>query len=162
MSKYYEKTKSKYARDIDHLVTFNKNGLWIKENIKNNETRIITAEKIDDLNLINVTIFHLDKNYKLNEKIISKTTNIKNFKWILKEVKILELKDGFLNSKNIEQYSIQSIYDHEKITTLFKNFDTLPFLDILINYKQLLDSGYNKKLLDENLNSWLSYPFFCL
>ena len=103
MSKYYEKTKSKYARDIDHLVTFNKNGLWIKENIKNNETRIITAEKIDDLNLINVTIFHLDKNYKLNEKIISKTTNIKNFKWILKEVKILELKDGFLNSKNIEQ-----------------------------------------------------------
>ena len=35
MSKYYEKTKSKYARDIDHLVTFNKNGLWIKENIDN-------------------------------------------------------------------------------------------------------------------------------
>ena len=62
-----------------------------------------------------------------------------------KRGKILELKDGFLNSKNIEQYSIQSIYDHEKITTLFKNFDTLPFLDILINYKQLLDSGYNKK-----------------
>ena len=30
---YYEKTKSNYARDIDHLVTFNKNGLWIKEKI---------------------------------------------------------------------------------------------------------------------------------
>ena len=24
MTKYYEKTKSSYARDIDHLVTFNK------------------------------------------------------------------------------------------------------------------------------------------
>ena len=39
MVKYYEKTKSQYARDIDHLVTFNKNGLWIKENLdrrKNN------------------------------------------------------------------------------------------------------------------------------
>ena len=34
MSKYYEQTKSNYARDIDHLVTFNKNGLWIKENLK--------------------------------------------------------------------------------------------------------------------------------
>ena len=34
MSKYYEKTKSKYSLDIDHLVTFNKNGLWIKENLK--------------------------------------------------------------------------------------------------------------------------------
>ena len=31
MLKYYEKTKSNYARDIDHLVSFNKNGLWIKE-----------------------------------------------------------------------------------------------------------------------------------
>ena len=31
--KFYEKTKSKYARDIDHLITFNKNGLWIKESL---------------------------------------------------------------------------------------------------------------------------------
>ena len=120
MSKYYEKTKSKYARDIDHLVTFNKNGLWIKENIKNNETRIITAEKIDDLNLINVTIFHLDKNYKLNEKIISKTTNIKNFKWILKEVKILELKDGFLNSKNISSTQFNQFMITKKLQLCLK------------------------------------------
>ena len=71
MSKYYEKTKSKYARDIDHLVTFNKNGLWIKENISNNKTRIITANRMDGYNLLNVTIFHLDKNFKLQEKILS-------------------------------------------------------------------------------------------
>ena len=42
MSKYYEKTKSNYSRDIDHLVTFNKNGLWIKENLENGG-RIISA-----------------------------------------------------------------------------------------------------------------------
>ena len=35
MIKYYEQTKSKYSRDIDHLVSINKNGLWIKENINN-------------------------------------------------------------------------------------------------------------------------------
>ena len=44
MSKFYEKTKSDYSRDIDHLVTFNKNGLWIKENLKSGQ-RIITAAK---------------------------------------------------------------------------------------------------------------------
>ena len=49
LSKYYEKTKSSYSRDIDHLVTFNKNGLWIKENI-NSGTRIISAEKPDKKN----------------------------------------------------------------------------------------------------------------
>ena len=42
MVKYYEKTKSQYARDIDHLVTFNNNGLWIKESLKNGD-RVITA-----------------------------------------------------------------------------------------------------------------------
>ena len=34
MLQFYEKTKSQYARDIEHLVSFNKNGLWIKENLK--------------------------------------------------------------------------------------------------------------------------------
>ena len=37
MVMYYEKTKSQYARDIDHLITFNKNGLWIKENVEQGE-----------------------------------------------------------------------------------------------------------------------------
>ena len=64
MVKYYEKTKSQYARDIDHLVTFNKNGLWIKENLDKGE-RIITASKPEGLNLIDVTIFHLNENYSL-------------------------------------------------------------------------------------------------
>ena len=63
------KTKSDYSRDIDHLVTFNKNGLWIKENIKNqNINRIISASKIDGFNLNDVTIFHLDKQFNLKEK----------------------------------------------------------------------------------------------
>ena len=46
MSKYYEKTKSNYSRDIDHLVTFNRNGLWIKENLDTGQ-RIISADKPD-------------------------------------------------------------------------------------------------------------------
>ena len=68
MIKTYEKTKSNYARDIDHLVTFNKNGLWIKENTKNGD-RIITADRLDGKDLIDVFIFHLDQDYNLIEKI---------------------------------------------------------------------------------------------
>ena len=45
MSKYYEKTKSNYSRDINHLVSFNNNGIWIKENLENGY-RIITALNI--------------------------------------------------------------------------------------------------------------------
>tara|TARA_B100001059_G_scaffold118132_1_gene118323 strand:+ start:4720 stop:5811 length:1092 start_codon:yes stop_codon:yes gene_type:complete len=160
MSKYYENTKSKYARDIDHLVTFNKNGLWIKENIDTNKTRIITANKMDGNNLLKVTIFHLDKDFKLIEKILSDKANIEKNDWVLNDVNIFKIDQDFFNNIYYEEYSIKSNYDSEKITSLFKNFDTLPFLDILINYKHLLNNGYNKKLLDENLHSWLSFPFF--
>ena len=52
MSKYYEKTKSNFSRDIDHLITFNKNGLWIKENY-NGKKRVISAARPKGNNLEN-------------------------------------------------------------------------------------------------------------
>ena len=99
MSKYYEKTKSSYSRDIDHLVNFNKNGLWIKENAKNNTMRIISATKPEGVNLIDVTIFHFDSDSNLIEKIISKKTNIMNNEWILNDVLVFKPIDGVLEKK---------------------------------------------------------------
>ena len=95
MSKYYEKTKSGYSRDIDHLVTFNKNGLWIKENFDEMQ-RIISAEKPKNFNLINVSIFHLDNKSSLIEKIQAKSANIERKEWILKDVKIFKSTDGII------------------------------------------------------------------
>ena len=80
MSKYYEKTKSNYSKDIDHLVSFNNNGLWIKEKNQSYQ-RIITASKPEDFNVFDLKIFHFDENSNLVEKIISKKANIKNKKW---------------------------------------------------------------------------------
>jgi len=74
LSVYYEKTKSSFSKDINHLITFNKNGLWIKENLQSKQ-RIISAEKPDGFNLINVSIFHLDINSSLIEKIYSEKVN---------------------------------------------------------------------------------------
>ena len=69
MLKFYEKTKSQYARDIEHLVSFNKNGLWIKENINGSE-RIITASKPDGKKLLDVKIFHFNKKFLFERKNI--------------------------------------------------------------------------------------------
>ena len=80
MSKFYEKTKSNYSKDIDHLVTFNKNGLWIKENLDDKQ-RIITAKKPEGFNLLDVTIFHIDYKSNLIEKITSKKADIKSNLW---------------------------------------------------------------------------------
>ena len=67
MLQFYEKTKSQYARDIEHLVSFNKNGLWIKENLIDGK-RVITATKPEGTNLIDVKIFQFDKDFLLKKK----------------------------------------------------------------------------------------------
>ena len=159
MSKYYEKTKSNYSRDIDHLVSFNKNGLWIKENFEDQQ-RIITAAKPDGFNLIDVTIFHLDKKSNLLEKIVSEKANINKKEWILSNVSIFKPDKGILKKKDYENLVIRSNYNYNKINSLFKNFNTMSFLDLVMSYSFLLDSGYNKMFLSQSLHTKLTLPFF--
>lgn len=157
--KYYEKTKAQHSRDLDHLVFINDNGLWIKEKIGNNH-RIISADKSREVNLKNINIYILDNNFKIKEKISSKNANIENNKWLLNEVVI----DKFYSTENekIEKDSliINSKFTYKNIFDLYKNFDTMSFLDLSINYDNLRDKGYSKDHLDQKLNSFLSLPFF--
>tara|TARA_B100000945_G_C20384633_1_gene599026 strand:- start:270 stop:1358 length:1089 start_codon:yes stop_codon:yes gene_type:complete len=159
MVKYYEQTKSKYSRDIDHLVSINKNGLWTKENLDFGH-RIITADKIDQNILEKIIIFDLDKNYNLIQKIYSESGDISNNNWILKEVSIMRFNKGIVEENQKKGHSIYSKYDQKKINSLFRNFDTMSFLDLVLNYRDLQLRGYNKTFLNQNLNSMLSLPFF--
>ena len=120
MSKYYEETKSNYSKDINHLVSFNRNGLWIKENIKSKQ-RIINASKLDGFKLFDVSIYHLSQNSNLIEKIFSDEANIKNNNWELKNVSILNLNNGIFTEKKYDEYNMISLYNYEKINSLFKN-----------------------------------------
>ena len=161
MSKQYEKTKSNYSKDIDHLITFNSNGLWIKDNYRDND-RIISAIKPEGKNLLDVSIFQLDNNSNITERILSKKANITNNEWVLTDVTIYKSINGLFKSENFDYYTIQTKYNYEKITNLFKNFDTMSFLDLLFDYDKMLNTGYNKSFLDKSLHTYLSLPFFLL
>jgi len=159
MSKYYEKTKSNYSKDINHLVTFNNNGLWIKENLDGGY-RIITAPKYSNEILNDILIFDLDEEFKLKERIFSKNANIKNNDWILQDVSVFKT-DGLVQENiKIDKKNITSIYTYDKIISLFKNFETLSFIDLVLNFKNLINRGYNKIFLEQSLHSMLSMPFF--
>jgi lipopolysaccharide export system permease protein len=159
MSKYYEKIKANYSRDIDHLITFNKNGLWIKENLTIGQ-RIISASKLQNKTLTDVIIYNFNEDYTLLEKIYSKTANIENNQWVLKQVQILNIKEDLPLTKKEEIMELYSIYNYDKITNLYKNFDTLSFFELIINYNVFLNQGYNKSFLNQTLHSMLSMPFF--
>ena len=160
MVKYYEQTKASYSRDIDHLVSINKNGLWIKENLNDQNYRIISAKEIDKNILKEIIIFDLDQDYNLIQKISSETADVSKNDWLLKKVKINKFSNGILKQNIKENHSISSKYDYIKINSLFSNFDTMSFINLMLNYQDLKDQGYNKLYLDRNLNSLLSLPFF--
>ena len=160
MMKLYEKTKAEYSRDIDHLVSINKNGLWIKEILENKDYRIITANETQDKMLKNLQIFYFDENNNLIEKIYSKNANISKNEWLLNDVKISKNVNGVFINSDLESYLMYSSYDHKKINSLFRNFDTVSFLDLILKYKDLQIKGYNKTYLDQNLNTLLAMPFF--
>ena len=161
LAKYYEKTKSNYSRDIDHLITYNKNGLWIKENL-GNQNRIISANKIgiENKELIDVKIFNLNKDFNLLEEVVSEKASIEDNNWVLHDVTIYFYEDNILKQKKVDTYEINSNYNYYKITSLFRNFDTMSFLDLILNYEELNNKGYNKTLLKQSLHSLLSLPFF--
>ena len=159
MSKYYEKTKANYSKDIDHLITFNKNGLWIKEILTDGQ-RIISASKDKKNKLKNITIYNFDKDYNLSNKIFSKSADIEKKEWLLNEVLLVTIKNGLPEKSAFKNYNINSIYTYEKITNLYKNFDTLSFNDLLFNYDDLINQGYNELFLNQSFHSMLSMPFF--
>ena len=72
------------------------------------------------------------------------------------------MRHDMFEEKSTETFKINSIYDYEKINSLFKNFDTMSFLDLVFNYGKLINNGYSKIFLDQSLHSLLSLPFFLM
>ena len=154
--KYYETEKAKYSRDVDHLISINKNGVWIKE-IDQMGYKIINAEKLNGDELEKISIYVFKKN-KFIKRIESESALITNSPWKMKNVHIYD--DITNNTIFLNDYDFQSINTLEKINSLYKNLNTVSFLEIVFNYSQLNQKGYSKKLLNEKLNQFISIPFF--
>ena len=154
--KYYETEKARYAKDVDHLIAVNKNGVWIKE-IDGNNHKIITAKKLTNQTLEKISIYTFS-NQKLLSRIEAESAQISNNPWIMNNVyvyDILENKKAFL-----KKYNFYSDNTADKINTLYKNLNTISFLNLILNYSQLNKKGYPKKLLDKKINQFISLPFF--
>jgi lipopolysaccharide export system permease protein len=154
--KYYETEKAQYAKDVDHLVSVNKNGVWIKEN-DDSGFKIITAEKLVNNNLENVSIYVFVNN-KLTKRIESKSALITNKLWQMKNVHVYDILED--KTEVFENYEFKSNNTSDKINSLFRNLNTVSFLDLILNYSKLNEKGYSEKLLNEKINKFSSLPLF--
>ena len=66
-----------------------------------------------------------------------------------------------IKKKNyFDVYEFKTDKSLDKITSLYKNLNTLSFLAVVKNYKELNRIGYSKQLLNEQIHKFVALPFF--
>ena len=155
--KYYEIEKAKHAIDVDHLVSINKNGVWIKE-INETGHAIINAEKLDGDTLKKVSIYVFGVDNKILTRIESESAIISKNPWKMKNTLVFDLKKG--KKEVFDVYEFETIQLSDRINSLYRNLNILSFIKLIKDYKKLNSNGYSKKSLNEQIHKFVSLPFF--
>ena len=153
MVKYYEQTKAKYSRDVDHLISINKNGLWIKD-VVNNEINIINSSKIDNNFLTDTFITIFNKDFNLIKSIKSDKIDIKNNQWLIYDATIF--KENFNKKSKLIKFNTN--FNQKKIESLFSNLSSLSFMQLIDLRKNYESLNYSVIDVDMQINKIISYP----
>ena len=156
--KFYEVEKALHSRDVDHLISINKNGVWIKE-INDSGHTIINAEKLKNNNLDKVSVYVFDTENKMVKRIESDTAIITNNPWKMKNVTIYDLKVNIAKT-SLDNFDFKTDNVLDKINSLYRNLNTISFINLVVNYSKLNEKGYSKKILNEKINRFISLPIF--
>ena len=155
LKNFYLELKSNYTTDGKYLAVINKNGLWIRDKIKD-KIIILNASKIDNNYLINNFITEFDKNYKIIRNIKSDKIDIKNNNWIVYNPEIY--------TKNIKteksEINIYSNFTSERINSLFSNLSSLSFLELLDLKKNYELLNYSTTDINIQIQKIISYPLY--
>ena len=68
-------------------------------------------------------------------------------------------EEGNISIKKHDYIEFISFYNVEKLNNLFKNLDTISFIELLTENKNLIIRGYEKQLYQKRLIRFLLYLF---
>ncbi len=150
----YLDLKNKYSKDNKYLAVVTENGLWIKDEI-NNSINIINAEKISNSTLYDVTINQFTGGYENFKNMIVDEVDIKNKKWILKNVHFSLKNTGVQSEKNV---IFESNFDSDQINQLFSDLSSLNFLELNSLKSEYRKLGYSVTNINIHVHKLISYP----
>ena len=152
---FYLDIKNNFATDNKYLAVITDNGIWIKDEIKDNKI-IINANLIEGNILKEVVITQFDNSFSPKKYIYGEIANIEKNDWVINRAIIIEknirtIKDNFI---------FQSNFNSEKINNLFSNLTSLTIWE-LFNLKNEYDSvGYSVKEINLHLQKIYSFPIY--
>ena len=152
----YLDLKNAYSNDNKYLATVTQNGLWIKDEV-DNQTYIINANKIDKNYLKAVSIFKFDKDFNLNEILLSSKVDVSNNLWVISNP-IITIEN---QSKTYEgDIIMKSNFDQKKINTLFDNLSSLSISELMKQRNDFSQLGYSTIEIETYMHRLVSFPFF--
>ena len=152
---FYLGLKSNYTEDNKYLAVITNNGLWIKD-IKENNTLMINAAKIDKNQLRDAYISEFNENYEIIRNIKSKKIDITKKVWVIENAEI------YIENKKVIEKKLffKTNFNYEIIQNLFSNISSLSILELIEmrkNYKKL---NYSITEIDLQLFKLISFPIF--
>ena len=156
----YETIKGSYEKDQEYLAAITVNGIWIKEK-RLGKNNLIRSSKLEDNNLLDLTIYEFDINNNFVKRIDAKSADISSLRWKIKDAKIID-KNGEIILEDIKNLTYVSMYDIKKIKSLYSNLDTISFWNLENEIELLEDRGYSSRDVRAKLQQSLAFPFFLL
>ena len=152
----YFDIKNFHSKDGKYLKYVSSNGLWIKDEIKEN-IYIINGVTTNDEFLENVFISKFDKNFNLIENITSKKVNISKNKWLIERPIIFKDNKQIQYENDIE---LDSHFNVNKINNTFRNLNALNILELMAVKKENKKLGYSTEEIDIHILKIISLPIF--
>ena len=152
--KKYESLKNSYEKEQESLASVTVNGIWIKE-----KNFMIQALSLSDNTLNDVSIYIFDEEYNFIKKIESEEVDISTTNWLLRDAKITD-QEGSSITENAGNIYFQSLYDFEKINSLYSNLDTVSFWNIKQEIQLLEERGYSTNEMRAKMHRSFAFPLF--
>jgi lipopolysaccharide export system permease protein len=152
----YFDIKNFHSKDGKYLKYISSNGLWIKDEIKEN-IYIINGVTTNNEFLENVFISKFDKNFNLIENISSEKVNISKNKWLIERPIIFKDNKQIQYENDIE---LDSHFNVNKINNTFRNLNALNILELMDLKKENKKLGYSTEEIDMHILKIISLPIF--
>ncbi len=158
--KKYETIKGSYEQDQEYLAAITVNGIWIKEKILD-KSNLIRAVKLENNNLLGVSIYQFDDKNNFIQRIEGKSADISSLVWEINDATIID-KNGIVTSDDIKSFSYVSLYDVKKLKSLYSNLDTISFWNLDNEIEIVENRGYSSNEMKAKFQQYLSFPTFLL
>ena len=152
----YLDIKKNFTKDNKYLATITENGLWIKDEIRD-EINFINAKSFTINTLNDVDIIQLNQDFEFQNNIKAEKVNIQENTWSLYDVRIIDKNNSIIKQ---DEMSFLSNFNYEEINNLFSNLASLTIWNLFELKKNYLSINYSTTEIDYHLQRIIAYPFF--